>query len=294
MRTAWRVIVDTFNGFLADYVFRLAASLAFYTALSLAPLLILLLYAASWFWGPEAASNQLAGQMRHVIGPQAAEVVQNILAKAHQSHSSTVAAAIGFAALAISATSMFAELQDALNIIFKVKPNPHQSAVLEYVRGRLLSLLMIFGMAILLLASIVISTALGVFLRSAADTIPGGAAAWRIADLAVWAVFYAVIFATVYKVLPDIQIKWHDVLLGGVVTAILFAIGKEAIGYYLGRAGVGSSYGAAGSLVALLVWVYYSALILFLGAEFTHAYTHARGRPVQPNSWATPVDRHAG
>jgi membrane protein len=294
MRSAWRVISGTFNGFLADYVFRLGASLAFYTALSLAPLLILLLWAASWVWGPKAASNQLAGQMKHVIGPQAADVVQNILARANQSHNSALAATLGLAALILGATTMFAELQDALNIVFKVKPKPQQSAITEYLRSRVLSLLMIFGLALVLLLSVVISAALGVFLGGAANSIPGGAAAWRIADFVIWVVFYALIFAAVYKTLPDILIGWHDVFVGGAVTAILFAIGKEAIGYYLGRAGVGSSYGAAGSLVALLVWVYYSALILFLGAEFTHAYAEVRGRPVQPNLYADHVERFAG
>jgi membrane protein len=243
-----------------DNCLRLAASLAYYTALSLAPLVLLIVGLVGTVLGQEQVASQLAAQLESLMGPAGRELVHSILTTTSP-RGGTLATVVGLVTLLIGATAVFGELQATLNLIWEVQPAPTGgvwAGLWALLKERLFSL------------ALVISAALA------------GAAAWfqgpeqalvsRLLELAVSLLVLTLMFALLFTYVPDAEIRWRDVWLGGLITAALFTLGKTAIGYYLGQASVGSAYGAAGSLVVLLVWVYYSALIMFFGAEFTHAW----------------------
>jgi membrane protein len=254
----------------------LAAALAYYTIFSIAPLLIIAVGVAALMFGDEAVRGELDSQLRGLIGPAGAEVIQELMAGAAKPATSFMATLIGFLALMLGATGVFVQLQDALNVIWKAAPPPI-NGLTNFLRIRFLSFAMVLGIGFLLLVSLLINTVLSALGTYAQRLFPGWEVLWQFVNFAVSFGVITVLFAMIYKFLPDTHVGWKDVWLGAAITSMLFAIGKLLIGLYLGKSSVASAYGAAGSLVILLLWVYYSAQVLFLGAEFTHAFAETHG-----------------
>lgn len=281
VRSLGSMLKQTFSDWLDDDASRLSAALAFYTALSLAPLLVIVIAISGIAFGEEAARGQIVHQIDGLIGTEGAKTVQEILQSAKDTSSGVIATIISVAVLLFGASGVFGELQGALNVIFEVKPKPGRG-VLGVLKDRFFSFTMVLGVGFLLLVSLVLSagiTALGGYF-AASETMPF---VWQAINLIVSFAVGSVLFALIFKIVPDIEIRWRDVFPGAIATAALFTIGRYLIGLYLGRGAVGSSYGAAGSLVAVLVWVYYSAQILFFGAELTQVYAARRGHKVVPD-----------
>jgi membrane protein len=272
------------------------AALAFYTLFSLAPILVLVIAIAGFFYGNDAAQGQLLDELRGLVGKQGAETIQAILAGARNKESGKLATIIATALLLVGATSAFAELKDSLDEIWGVPP-PKDATWWDTVRTRLLSFGLILTLGLLLMFTLVVSAALSVLEKYLGGvwhsaTIVLGWVAWSISFLVI-----AVMFGAIYKLLPRVKLSWHDVTIGALGTAIMFTLGKFAIGLYIGNSGTASSFGAAGSLIALLLWVYYSAQIFFLGAEFARQYAlqmgslkdkHVPGAP-PPGARPSPV-----
>jgi membrane protein len=283
----WRVTLRAFQDWWNDNCLRLAASLAYYTALSLAPLILLIVGVVGLVLDRQQVGSQLSAQIEGLIGPAGRDLVTSILA-ATNPQGGTLATVIGLITLLIGATAVFGELQATLNLVWEVRPAPTTgvwAGIWAMLRERIFSLALVLALAFLLLVSLVISAALAG--ATALFKGPEQALLSRLLELGVSLVVLTFVFALLYKYVPDAEIGWRDVWLGGLITAVLFTLGKTAIGFYLGQASVGSAYGAAGSLIALLVWVYYSALIMFFGAEFTHAWT-IRHHAVTPEPHAIP------
>ena len=278
------LISDTFSSWTNHNAPRLGASLAFYTLLSLAPLLIFVIAIAGAFFGRQAAERQLVWQMKDLLGYDGAEIVENMLRGAYKKGTGTLATIIGGLALLYGASSVMAELRDALNTIWCV-PRKNVAGVhtlLEMLKDRTKALGAVTAIGFLLLVSLAVSVALAAFGPRLGELLPIPAWALQTFDFFLTYFVIAGIFALMYKYLPDLHVEWRDVLFGAALTSLLFAIGKLIIGLYLGHAGFASTYGAAGSLVVLLVWVYYSAQIFFLGAEFTQVYAQKFGsRPCE-------------
>jgi len=272
------------------------AALAFYTLFSLAPILVLVIAIAGFFYGNDAAQGQLLDELRGLVGKQGAETIQAILAGARNKESGKLATIIATALLLVGATSAFAELKDSLDEIWGVPP-PKDATWWDTVRTRLLSFGLILTLGLLLMFTLVVSAALSVLEKYLGGvwhsaTIVLGWVAWGISFLVI-----AVMFGAIYKLLPRVKLSWRDVTIGALGTAIMFTLGKFAIGLYIGNSGTASSFGAAGSLIALLLWVYYSAQIFFLGAEFARQYAlqmgslkdkHVPGAP-PPGARPSPV-----
>lgn len=252
------------------------AALAFYTLFSLAPILVLVIAIAGFFYGTEAAQGQLLDELRGLVGKQGAETIQAILAGARNKESGKLATIIATVLLLVGATSAFAELKDSLDEIWNVPP-PKDATWWDTVRTRLLSFGLILTLGLLLMFTLVVSAALSVLEKYLGGmwhsaTIILGWVAWAISFLVI-----AVMFGAIYKLLPRVKLSWHDVTIGALGTAIMFTLGKFVIGLYIGNSGTTNSFGAAGSLIALLLWVYYSAQIFFLGAEFARQYALQMG-----------------
>ena len=283
-----RLFRAAFSEWQEDHASRLAAALAYYAAISLAPLLIIVLGVAGLAFGSEAASGQLKGQMEDLIGPQSAELVQDIINYANMPAAGIVSSAAGMIVLLLGASGVFGALQDGLNTVWEVTPRPGRG-IRGIIRDRFLSLTMVLGVGFLLLISLVVSAAL-----AAVGKYMGGALLMPMfllngINAMVSFVVVAVLFALIYKVLPDAEIGWGDVWIGATLTALLFTIGKLVIGLYLGRSSTASAYGAAGSLVIILIWIYYSAQILFFGAELTQVYANRFGSRIRPAADALSI-----
>lgn len=259
------------------------AALAFYTLFSLAPVLVLVLAIAGWFYGPQAAQGQLFGELRGLLGAQGAEAVQLVLAGARDKEQGRLATLIAGALLLFGATSVFAELKASLDEIWQVPPLVHGTAW-DVVRTRLLSFGMILVLAFLLMVSLVVSAALTVLEKLWSDYWREAGIVLSGVNLVIGYLVIAALFGAIFKLLPRIRLSWHDVTIGALGTAALFTLGKYLIGVYIGNSGVTSSYGAAGSVIALLLWVYYSAQIFFLGAEFARQYALQLGSLRSPPS----------
>jgi membrane protein len=271
---------------------RLGAALSYYTVFSLAPLLLLVIAIAGLAFGRDAAEGRLFGQLSGLIGDDAARLIQAAVAKANQTKGGVLGTVAGIAVLLVGATGVVVELQGALNAVWKVEPKPNRG-VWGLVRTRLLSMGMILSMGFLLLVSLVVSAALAAISGWLRGVIGDVAMLGWFIDAAVALVVISTLLALIYKILPDAKVAWRDVWVGAVATAILFMIGKYVIGLYVGRASVGSAFGAAGSLAVLLVWIYYSAQIVLLGAEFTRVYANRFGAKVRPSSQAVAAQSPA-
>jgi membrane protein len=291
--SAVQLIKDTFADWSEDKVPRLAAALAYYTAFALAPLLLIAIAVAGLVYGREAASNQIGQQLSGLLGPSAAESVNAMVEAAGANKGGgVVASIIGVATLLFAASGVFGELQDSLNTIWEVQPKPNQG-IMATIKQRFFSFAMVLGVGFLLLVSLVISAALGALGGMLGGDQADQSLIWKALNFAISFGVTTLLFALIYKYLPDVKIQWRDVWIGAVVTALLFTLGKAALGWYLGRPGTTSTYGAAGSFVALLLWVYYSAQILFFGAEFTQVYAKAYGSQIEPAENAIPVTAEA-
>lgn len=277
-------IKETFKNFLDDDALTLGGALAFYSALSLAPLLLILLWMASYLG--EGTQQSMVEQIVALIGEQGGAAIKSIVDNAEKRPTlGNIAGIFSIVMLLFSATGVFGQLQHALNIIWDVEAKP-KSGVWGWLRKRLLSAGMVLALGFLLLVSLALSAVLAGMLTYFENTVAGNAGLWVTLNVAIPLLVFTALFGLLFKYLPDVKIGWSDVWLGAFLTSALFVIGKGAIGYYLGRAGVGSAYGAAGSLIALLVWVYYSSLILFFGAEITQVWARRHGREIRPDKHA--------
>jgi membrane protein len=293
VRELWQVAKESAKDWSDDDAATLAAALAYYALLSLAPLLVISISIAGWFLGPEAARGRVAGELGAIVGAQATAGVQAVVASAQEPKRGVIGAAVGVVTLFVGASGVFGQLQTSLNTIWEVKPKPNRG-LLGQLKDRFFSFTMVLGVAFLLLVSLVLSSMLSALGSLLAGSLPGGALLWQIINFAFSFGVITLLFALIFKVIPDVKVGWRDVWLGAAVTALLFAIGKQLLGLYLGKAAVGSAYGAAGSIVALVVWVYYAAQILFMGAEFTQARARQRGASIEPAANAERVDDAAG
>ena len=287
LSNAFSQLKQTFQEWLQDKASQLGATLAYYTVFSLAPLVLVLLAIIGVIFrdDPAGAWDKITEQMGYFLDPSAVQVVQSIAQKASQPGKSTLATLIGVTLALFGATGVFGQLQDALNTIWGVKAKPGRG-VWGFLRSRFLSFAMVAGICFLLLVSLAIEALLKGFSHYVQSVLPGGI----VIALTIYVVFdFAVVvllFAMIFKFLPDVEIQWRDVWIGAVMTAILFGIGKWLLGFYLGSGAAGSAYGAASSLITLLLWVYYSSQILLFGAEFTQVYASRAGRGLKPAKYA--------
>src|SRR5437868_1906702 len=281
------LLKQTFSEWLKDQAPQLGAALAYYTVFSLAPLVLLLLAIVGFIFrnDPAGAWRRVTEQMSYFLDQSAMDVVANIAQTASQPNKGTLATIIGILLALFGASGVFGQLQNALNIIWGVKAKPG-AGLAGFIRSRFLSFAMVAGVCFLLLVSLVFESLLKGFSHYIQATFPGGIVIalvfYSIFDLAV----VVLLFALIFKFLPDVKIQWRDVWIGALMTAIFFAIGKWALGLYLGSGAAGSAYGAASSLITLLLWIYYSSQILLFGAEFTQVYTRKFGGPVEPDDYA--------
>jgi len=267
----YAVLTDSVKAWMDHRGASKGAALAFYTLFSMTPVLVLAIAVAGYFFGAEAAQGEIIAQLRGLVGPNGAQAIQALLAAARNPASGLVATIASSILLLVGATSVFAELKDSLDELWGIE-QPMQSGIMSLVRTRLLSFGLILVLAFLLLISLIVSAALTVLERYAGGIWSSSAVALGILSSVISFSVIACLFAVIYKMLPNVVLSWRDVWIGAVVTAALFSLGKYAIGLYLGNSAVASGFGAAGSVVALLLWVYYSAQIFFLGAEFTRQY----------------------
>lgn len=280
-KTVFEVLKQTFTDWKDDKAPRLGAALAYYTVFSIAPLIVIVIAVASIWFERQAAQEQIFGQLSGLVGEQGAKGIAGLLEAADKPHEGMIASIIAGVTLVFGATGVFVQLQDALNTIWEVKPKPGRG-IWGFIRQRLLSLAMVFGIGFLLLVSLVLSAGLAAAGKWFSSALPGGEQLWHSLNFIISFVVIAGMFALMFKYLPDVKIAWRDVWLGAVITAFLFTVGKFGLGMYLGRSSVSSAYGAAGSLVILLLWIYYSAQILFFGAEFTQVYANRFGKKLEP------------
>lgn len=268
LRLVWRILRAACSAWVCDNAPRLSAALAFYTILSVAPLLVIVTAIAGAVFGKDAASGQLVDQLSGILGQSGAEVVKSVIEKSDHPAEGTVASIIGVATLLLGASGVFCELQGALNTIWKVTPKQGRG-ILGTIRDRFLSFGMVLTVGFLLMVTLIIATALAAFGNFLEGHFPGFSMIMQVANSILSFSLVTALFAMIFKFLPDVQIGWRDVWLGALVTAFLFTIGKYCIAFYLGNTGVATPFGAAGSLVAFVLWIYYSSLILFFGVELT-------------------------
>jgi len=285
---SWDFVREVVTELKTDHLLQMAASLSYYTLLSLAPLLLVVVSIAGLAFGRAAVEGRVVAEMDGLIGQAGAEVVQSVLQNVNEPKSGVVSLVIGIVTLVFGATTAFVELQSALNRIWDVKADAKQkrNVVWALVRDRLLSLAMILGIGFLLLVSLVVSAGLsaaGSWFEGSLQLEPR---LWQAINTGMSFVVITALIALIFKFLPDAVIEWRDVWFGSIITALLFTIGKYAIGLYLGRASIGSAYGAAGSVVVLMVWIYYASAIFFVGAEITHVYTRRRRGVPEPLEYA--------
>src|SRR5262245_14469663 len=282
---AWKMLKDTVLAFINDEALSRGAAIAFYTVTSIGPVLLIVIAIAGLAFGQDAAQNALTGQLSGLMGQQTAEVLQTAVASAASKSSGIVATVIGIITLIVTASGVF-EMQTALNVIWKATPKG--TTVSQLIRARAASLGLVAALGFLLLVSLVVSTVLTAFVNYLDSILPFGKIVMTVLNGIVSLALISFLFAAIYKVLPDRDLKWGDVVVGAIVTAVLFTIGKSLISWYIGSSAVASSFGAAGALIVLLLWVYYSAQIFLLGAEFTKVYANrhgsTQGAPVSENA----------
>jgi len=276
-RGAWSLLTTVASAWQTDRLPSMGAALAYYTMFSLAPLLLIVVSVAGLVFGPDAARGEIELQLRSLMGDQAASAIQGLLASADKPAQGRIATAAGLALLFIGATTVFAELQDALDLIWRVPQRRERSGWWLLLRSRLLSFGMILAIGFLLVVSLLASTALALVGRWWSPAFGAWYELAAAIDLVAGFGLVAALFALIYKVMPRARVHWKDVWVGALVTAALFTLGRSLIGLYVGQSGVATAFGAAGSLVVLLLWVYWSAQIFLIGAEFTWVYANRYG-----------------
>jgi membrane protein len=287
----WKVLVATFSGFINDNGLKLSASLAYYTVFSLAPLLILVISLAGLFLGHDAATNRLYPQIAQYVGSQAALQIQEMLKSLQLSGKTGIAVVIGVITLLVGASSIFVEIQDSLNIIWRVKAKP-KKGWLKLIQNRFLSFSLIVSLGFLLLASLVINFLMAALSKKLLHFLPYVTSLLiKGINLGITLIVISVLFGIIFKVLPDVKIKWRDVRSGAIFTALLFMLGQYIINIYIQYTAQNSTYGAAGSIIVILLWIYYTAAILYVGAEFTQVYAEAIGSRIEPADYAVHVQQ---
>lgn len=291
LKSLWKVLTATFSSFSSDNGLKLSASLAYYTIFSIAPLLILVLSIAGLVFGGDAASSRLYGQLNQYVGSQAALQIQDIIKNLQFSGKSGIALASGIFTLLLGASSIFLEIQDSINMIWRVKAKP-KKGWLKMLQNRFLSFSLIISLGFLLMASLIVNIIVNSVSGQLTKYLP--AITERIIELVNLGISFIVIstlFGIIFKFLPDVKIKFKDVRSGAFFTAILFMIGQFAISLYIKYSAQGSAYGAAGSVIVILVWIYYTAAILYIGAEFTRVYAEANCSNIEPADYAVHIQQ---
>lgn len=290
-KDAWSVLSDSFNGFLDDRCLKLSAALAYYTIFSLAPLLVLVISLVSIFFGEEAIRGEIFSQINGLVGNEAAKQIQDMIKNVGLSGKTNTALLIGIVTLVLGATSIFVEIQDSVNIIWRVKPKP-KKGWLKLIKDRLLSSSLVVSLGFLLLVSLIVNGVVLAMSGQLTRFLPGiGVYIISAINLLISTTVVAVLFGIIFKVLPDAKIGWKDVRLGAIFTALLFMLGRYVIGLYIQTTSTSSTYGAAGSLIVVLIWIYYTAAILYFGAEFTQAYANHFGIKIEPADYAVYVEQ---
>lgn len=287
----WRTLRDTYDAWSKDKVPRHGAALAYYTVLSLVPLLVVVIAIVGVIFGREAGQGYILEQIGNLVGPQSAEAIKEMIQRAREPSTGVVATVVAVGTLLFGASAVFAQLQDSLNSIWGVEPKEGRG-LWGLIRDRFISLAALLGTGFLLLVSLALSAALSAFGNWFGGWLPAPEIVLHGLELLVSLAVITGLFAMIFKVLPDAHVAWSNVWVGAALTSLLFTIGKFAIGLYLGKSEVGSAYGAAGSLVIVLVWVYYSAQIMLFGAEFTQVYANAVGARIVPSENAVVEDPH--
>jgi membrane protein len=293
LRTAYDLLKQTVSEWIDDKAPSRGAALAYYSMFAIAPIILLAVSLAGLIYGEDAARGKVAEQIRGTVGPEVADAIESLVRSASNPTSSRWAAVVGLGIALFGAAGVFVELQDALNTLWKVAPRPGRP-ILGVIRERFFSFAMVLSTGFLLLVSLVLSAALSAvatFLTP--ESLPGGAWLWQAVNGLVSFAFITLLFALIFKVVPDVHVPWRDVWLGAALTGLLFTVGKHLLAIYLTRTGVASAYGAAGSLAVVLVWVYYSAQILLFGAEFTRVQACRSGAECAPARSAVPLTPEA-
>ena len=290
MRRYIPILKEAGKSFIADNALSRGAAIAYYTVFALGPVMLLIIAIVGLVYGQDAAEGAIAGELQDLMGQTAADQVQNLVKSVHRPGAGAVASVIGVLTLLISASGVFSELQSALNTIWRAES--HHGTVTRLLRARAVSLGLVAALGFLMIVSLIVSAVLHAVGGYIGEFFPGTKTLMWVANITVSVGIITVMFAAIYKVLPDRDIAWRDVLIGAVVTSILFQIGKYLISLYIGTTGVSSSYGAAGALIVVMVWIYYSSQIFLFGAEFTRVYAETHGS-YKDHPLARPADLHA-
>jgi membrane protein len=292
-KSIWQFLKTIINEWIEAEPFQLAAALSYYTLFSLAPLLLIAIGVAGFVFGREAAQNQIVETLQGMIGQESAQTVQEMIQTSNEKPKTGMfSTIIGFVALLFGAGGVVGQLQTSLNKIWEVSPKPGQG-IWGFIRQRFFSFAMVLAIGFLLLVSLLVTALLSSFTGMLSSLLGDATFVAHAIDILVSFGFVTLLFALIYKYVPDVEIQWKDVWVGAALTSVLFTIGKYLIGLYIGTSGVSSSFGAAGSLITVLVWVYYSSLIFFLGAEFTKVYASEYGSGVVPAEHAERIDNAA-
>lgn len=274
-----------------DRVLRLSAALAYYAVFSIGPLLVLVVGVVGLLMGDDQARRQIHQYLQSFVGENSTGIIESMMA-ARQKGGSLLASIVGGVALLLGASGVFGQLQDSLNTIWEVQPKPGQG-IWGFVRQRFLSMSMVLGVGFLLLLSMILTTVIQALANRVGEFLGFGKVLAQIANLGLSALIITLLFAAIFKILPDVEIRWRDVWVGAFVTALLFLLGQFVLGLYLGSGAMSSGFGAASAFVVILMYVYYASLILFFGAEFTQVYAHSRGQALKPSPHAVPVTEQA-
>ena len=291
-KAIWKLLSATYTKWTEDHAQGLGAALAFYTMFALSPLLLIVIAIAGLVFGQEAAEGQIIGQIQGLVGEDSAKAIQSMIEEAREPTSGIIASVLAIVMLLLGATGVFAQLQEALNTIWRVEEQPGEG-IWKTLKNRFISLMAVLGTGFLLLISLVISAGLSAVGTTVEHSLPVPEFLLQIINFVVSFAIITLLFAMIYKLLPDISIQWGDVWIGAIITSLFFTIGKFLIGVYLGKSDVGIAYGPAGSLVVILIWVYYASQIFLFGAEFTAVYAESRGTRLAP-SLMKPVAKLAG
>ena len=287
----YRVLRDSVKLWLQCNAFSYAGSLAFYTLFSLAPVVIIAVALMGLVFGEEAARGEIFNQLQDIMGPGAAQAIENAVLQSRPKESGLMPTLLGFGALFLGATTVFAQMQFSLNVIWGVTSKPGYNGILLYIKNRVLSLTVVLAIGFILLVSLSIGVAVSAALNAAESLIPAIATVLGGLEVVISLALVAALFATIFKVLPDVTLSWRDVLVGAIVTAVLFSFGRFGIALYLAHTATASTFGAAGSVVLILLWVYYSSLLLLYGAAFTKVHFEHRGHLILPRNSAVVVKR---
>ncbi len=291
IKNGWEILKQTCIDFVDYGVPRMSAALSYYTLFSLAPILLIVITICDVFYGRAAIEGTLFGQIQSFVGTPAARQIQDIISNAANSHLTTFASIVSMTILIFSATAVFTEIQGSINFIWQLRAKPRKSW-LKFLLNRVLSLSMVMGLGFILLVSLALNAILEILLHRLLAVLPEGSVWITYAvNMGITFIVISFLFGIIFKFLPDAKIQWKDVRTGAFTTAILFMLGKFAIGYYLGKSNPGSTYGTAGSVVIILLWVYFSAMILYFGACFTKVNAQFNGRQIFPDQYAVFVQQ---